>query len=114
MKNLLPNASFEIDFGQAKHDWVKYNPGEGAADNWTDMFTPLTAPLAKNDQVPQTWPTIEAAAGASDLAGRGRQGRARIHALGLCTRRRCGGGGAFAYVRLASAAELGRAAGRTK
>ena len=66
MKNLLPNASFEIDFGQAKHDWVKYNPGEGAADNWTDMFTPLTAPLAKNDQVPQTWPTIEAAADAPD------------------------------------------------
>ncbi len=66
LKNLLPNASFELDFGQAKHDWVKYNPGEGAADNWTDMFTPLTAPLAKNKQVPQAWPTIEAAADAPD------------------------------------------------
>ncbi len=66
MKNLLPNASFELDFGQAKHEWVKYNPGEGAADNWTDMFTPLTAPLAKNGQVPQAWPVIVASADAPD------------------------------------------------
>ena len=66
LKNLLPNASFELDFGQAKHDWIKYNPGEGAADNWTDMFTPLTAPLAKTGQVPQAWPTIEATADAPD------------------------------------------------
>lgn len=66
LKNLLPNASFELDFGQAKHDWVKYDPGEGAADNWTDMFNPLTMPLAARQQVPEAWPVIEAAADAPD------------------------------------------------
>ena len=64
--NLLPNASFELDFGQAKHDWVKYSPGEGAADNWTDMFNPFTMPLAARQQVPEAWPVIEAAADAPD------------------------------------------------
>ena len=66
LKNLMPNASFELDFGQAKHDWVKYNPGEGAADNWTDMFNPFTMPLAARHQVPEAWPVIEAAAEAPD------------------------------------------------
>ena len=66
MKNLLPNASFELDFGQAKHEWVKYNPGEGAGDNWTDMFNPLTMPIAARKQVPEVWPAIEPADDAPD------------------------------------------------
>ncbi|MDP7398574.1 MAG: sialidase family protein [Lentisphaeria bacterium] len=68
LKNLLPNASFELDFGQAKHDWVKYNPGEGAADNWTDMFTPLTMKLAVTGQLPDAVPVIEAVDDAPDGA----------------------------------------------
>ena len=48
MKNLLPNASFELDFGQAKHEWVKYNPGEGAGDNWTGRLV-MNAPLGSVD-----------------------------------------------------------------
>ncbi len=66
MKNLLPNASFELDFGQARHEWVKYNPGEGAGDNWTDLFNPLTMPIAAGKQVPEARPAIEPAANAPD------------------------------------------------
>jgi hypothetical protein len=65
-KNLLPNASFELDFGQAKHDWIKYNPGEGASDNWTDFFNPMTLKLAATDQVPKVKPAIQAMADAPD------------------------------------------------
>ena len=66
MKNLLPNASFELEFGQAKHAWVKYDPGEGAGDNWTDMFNSLTMPIAARKEVPEVWPAIEPAADAPD------------------------------------------------
>ena len=66
MKNLLPNASFELDFGQAKHDWIKYNPGEGASDNWTDFFNPMTLKLAATDQVPKDKPAIQTMVGAPD------------------------------------------------
>ena len=66
LKNLLPNASFELDFGQAKHGWIKYNPGEGASDNWTDFFNPLTLKLAATDQVPKVKPAIQAIADAPD------------------------------------------------
>ena len=59
-KNLLPNASFELDLGQGKHEWTKYNPGQGAPDNWTDMFTPLTMKLAVTGQLPDAVPVIEA------------------------------------------------------
>ena len=58
-KNLLPNASFELAFGQAKHGWVKYNPGYGSATNWTDMVNPLTITLAASGQDPETFPVIE-------------------------------------------------------
>ena len=64
--NLLPNASFELDFGQAKHKWVKYNPGEGGPDNWTDVFNPLTIPLAATGQAPAAMPVIEEVADAPD------------------------------------------------
>jgi len=64
--NLLPNASFELDFGQAKHGWTRYNPGEGAADNWTDFFNSMTLQLAATGQVPRTKPAIRAAAEAPD------------------------------------------------
>ena len=64
--NLLPNASFELDFGQAKHEWVKYNPGEGGPDNWTDVFNPLTIPLAATGQAPAAMPVIEEVADAPD------------------------------------------------
>jgi len=59
-RNLLPNASFELDFGQAKHGWVRYNPGEGASDNWTDFLNPLTLQLAATGQVPRIKPMIHA------------------------------------------------------
>jgi len=57
-KNLLPNASFELDFGQAKHGWIRYNPGEGASDNWTDFLNPMTLHLAASGQVPRVKPEI--------------------------------------------------------
>jgi len=65
-RNLLPNASFELPLGQEKHDWVKYNPGEGAPDNWTDLFNPLTLKLAATGQAPEKAPVIEEVAGAPD------------------------------------------------
>ena len=65
-KNLLPNASFELDFGQAKHGWIDYNPGEGASDNWTDFLNPLTLQLAATGQVPRVKPAIEAVDDAPD------------------------------------------------
>ena len=58
-KNLLPNASFELTLGQAKHDWVKNNPGYGSATNWTDMVNPLTIKLAATDQLLENMPVIE-------------------------------------------------------
>ncbi len=67
-KNLLPNASFELDLGQEKHEWTKYNPGQGAPDNWTDMFTPLTMKLAVTGQLPDAVPVIEAVDDAPDGA----------------------------------------------
>ena len=63
-KNLLPNASFELDFGQPKHDWGKYNPGEGASDNWSDFLNPLTLKLATTNQVPRLKPEIKSVADA--------------------------------------------------
>ena len=65
-RNLLPNASFELDFGQAKHGWIRYNPGEGASDNWTDFFNPLTLQLAATGQVPRVKPAIQAVGEAPD------------------------------------------------
>ena len=44
VKNLLPNASFELPFGQ------------GLPWNWLDMFNPLTMKLVAIDQVPQGYP----------------------------------------------------------
>ena len=64
--NLLPNASFELDFGQAKHGWIRYNPGEGASDNWTDFLNPMTLQLAATGQVPRVKPAIQAVDGAPD------------------------------------------------
>ena len=64
LKNLLPNASFELDFGQPKHDWVKYNPGEGASDNWSDFLNPLTLKLAATNQVPRLKAEIRSVADA--------------------------------------------------
>ncbi len=66
MKNLLPNASFELDFGQATHDWIEYNPGEGAADNWNDFLHALTLKLAITNQVPKVKPAIRTVADATD------------------------------------------------
>ena len=57
-KNLLPNASFELPFGQEKHAWIKNNPGQGAPDNWTDMLNPFTIRLHAAGQVPDA-PVIE-------------------------------------------------------
>ena len=58
-KNLLPNASFELDFGHPKHDWVHMNPGQGLSTNWTDMFTPLTMKLLATGQVSDPTPVEE-------------------------------------------------------
>jgi len=65
-KNLLPNASFELALGQAKHKWTKRDPGYGSATNWTDMVNPLTIKLAATGQAPETAPVIEEVAGAPD------------------------------------------------
>ena len=65
-RNLLPNASFELPFGQEKHAWTRYNPGEGAPDNWTDMFNPLTIQLHAAGQVPVAAPVIQEVDGAPD------------------------------------------------
>ena len=65
-KNLLPNASFELALGQAKHDWNQYSPGYGSATNWTDMVNPLTIKLAGTDQVPEVLPVIEKVGDAPD------------------------------------------------
>ena len=65
-RNLLPNASFELPLGQEKHEWIRYNPGQGAPDNWTDMFNPLTLKLAATRQAPALTPVIEDAADAPD------------------------------------------------
>ena len=65
-KNLLPNASFELPFGPEKHAWTRYNPGQGAPDNWTDMLTPLTIQLHATGQVPEPAPVIEDLAEAPD------------------------------------------------
>ena len=64
--NLLPNASFELDFGQAKHGWTLYNPGEGASDNWTDFLNPLTLQLAATGQVPRVKPSTQVVEEAPD------------------------------------------------
>mgnify|MGYP005639860817 CR=1 FL=1 len=40
------NASFELDFGQAKHGWIRYNPGESTSESWTDFLNPMPLPLA--------------------------------------------------------------------
>jgi len=58
-KNLLPNASFELDFGHPKHDWVRLNPGQGLSTNWTDMLTPLTMKLVATGQVAKMTPVEE-------------------------------------------------------
>ena len=50
--NLLPNASFELAFGQANHKWTSRDPGFGSATNWTDMVNPLTIKLAATGQAP--------------------------------------------------------------
>ena len=65
-KNLLPNASFELAFGPAKHNWVKYNPGYGSATNWMDMVNPLTISLAASGQTPEMFPVIEETRDAPD------------------------------------------------
>ena len=65
-KNLLSNASFELALEQAKHDWIKNNPGCGSASNWTDMVNPLTIRLSATGQVPEVMPVIEKLAEAVD------------------------------------------------
>ena len=47
-KNLLPNASFELDFG------------EGLCTNWGDLQNELTLPLSLTGQQERTPPYIEA------------------------------------------------------
>ena len=47
-KNLLPNASFELDFG------------EGLCTNWGDLQNELTLPLSLTGQQERTPPCIEA------------------------------------------------------
>ena len=53
-KNLLPNASFELDFG------------EGLCTNWGDLQNELTLPLSLTGQQEHTPPCIEARADAVD------------------------------------------------
>ena len=53
-RNLLPNASFELDFGQ------------GLPSNWTDMLSPLTVKLTATGQAPQCPPVIEDSADAPE------------------------------------------------